>query len=43
MLFQVLLVFGIRFHEVSGNDFQEEKHQKSEPLAKGSDFDWFLV
>jgi hypothetical protein len=24
--------------EVSGNHFQEEKSQKSEPFAKGSDF-----
>ena len=28
----------IRFHEVSGNRFREEKRQKSEPFAKGSDF-----
>jgi hypothetical protein len=33
----------IRFHEVSGNDFREENRQKSEPFAKGSDFDGFLA
>jgi hypothetical protein len=28
--------------EFSGNHFREEKRQKSEPFAKGSDFDRFL-